>query len=335
MPAVNEPIHAPEFHPGIWLNSPPLAMKALRGQVVLVAFWDYTCINCLRTLPYFREWWRRYQEAGLMMVGIHTPEYDFAREERYVRRAVLELDLEYPILLDNERRNWHAWANRYWPARYLVDQDGYIVYFHYGEGDYVGSEWYMQLALHQLDPSIVFPPPMLPLRPSDEPGAVCFHATPALHLGYQRGRIGNPEPLRPDRTIQYAATAEAEPDTVYLQGLWQNGPESATLVGDAGEVIVHYRAKEVDVVLTPPPGGTGHVAVLQDDELPTSIQGNDVQLEGDAAVITVDTPRLYNIINNPHHGTHTLRLQVRTTGLSVYAFSFITECIDEVHGEAA
>lgn len=335
MPAVNEPIHAPEFQPGGWLNSPPLSVKALRGQVLLVEFWDFTCINCLRALPYLREWWRRYQDAGLVIVGIHSPEFEFAKDANEVRGAVEELGLAFPILLDNELHNWHAWANRYWPARYLVDKDGCISYFHFGEGDYVGVEWNIQLLLRQAHPGAVYPPPMSPLRASDEPGAVCYKATPELYLGYQRAQIGNAEPLRPDRTTRYTLVGEEKVDTIYLEGHWHSSAEAVTLAMEVGSLIVRYRGKEVNVVLTPPPGGAGIVEVLQDGAMPSIDEvGKDVCFEDNAMLVHVDRPRCYQVINNPRYGTHTLRLLVRTPGISAYTLAFITECVEET-GEAA
>ncbi len=227
MPAINETIPAPEFQPGEWLNSPPLSLQALRGRVVLVEFWDYASINCLRTLPYLREWWRRYRGAGLMVIGVHAPQFAFGKNPREVERAVRALSLDYPILLDTEHLTWHAWANRYWPARYLVDPEGCISYFHLGEGDYVGGEWNIQLLLHRIAPSAVFPPPMPPLRPADEPGAVCYHVTPEVYLGYQHVRLGNAEPLHPHHTAHYTHTGDDKLDTLYLDGYWHSGQKQS------------------------------------------------------------------------------------------------------------
>ncbi len=330
MPAVNEPIHAPEFHPGTWLNSTPLSLQALHGRVVLVLFWDYTSINCLRTLPYLREWWRRYHEAGLVIIGVHTPQFSFGKNPQQVERAVRDHSLDFPILLDDEQHNWHSWTNRYWPTRYLVDKDGNISYFHLGEGDYVGFEWNIQLLLRQVQASAVFPPPMQPLRPSDEPGAICCHATPELQLGHQRGQLGNAEPLHPNHTVLYTHPGKDKLDTLYLDGYWHSGPEAVTLSSGQGGLTILYRGKEVAAVLTPPEDSAGRAEVQQDgDMLSNTALGDDVRNEGNAVVLTIDTPRLYSLVNNPHFGVHTLRLLFTTPGVSLYAVSFVSECVDE------
>ena len=233
-----------------------------------------------------------------------------------MQRALLDLALDFPILLDSARLNWQTWANRYWPARYLVDKDGYVSYFHYGEGDYVGFEWNIQLLLRQRQPATVFPAPMLPLRPADEPGAVCYRCTPKLYLGYQREQIGNPAPVCANRTVRYVTLGEEKPDTPYLQGYWHNGPEAVSLAAGDGEIHVRYRAKEVAIVLTPPEEGAGRVEVLQDDAvLANEARGDDAQADGQAIVLSVERPRLYSVVNNPHHGQHTLRLRFCTHGI--------------------
>jgi thiol-disulfide isomerase/thioredoxin len=130
------PVRAPHLAPGTWLNAGPLDLKALRGRVVLVDFWDYTCINCLRTLPYLVEWHRRYREKGLTMIGVHAPEFSFARSADFVRQAIHDYGITYPVVLDNEHRTWYAFANRYWPAKYLIDHKGYLRYKRFGEGHY-------------------------------------------------------------------------------------------------------------------------------------------------------------------------------------------------------
>ena len=132
---------APDFH-GIarWLNSEPLTLRELRGRVVLVDFWTYSCINCLRTLPYIREWDERYRDAGLTIVGVHSPEFAFERVESNVRENVRELGVRYPVALDNDFVTWQSWRNQYWPAKYLIDKRGHVRYYHFGEGDYAETE---------------------------------------------------------------------------------------------------------------------------------------------------------------------------------------------------
>lgn len=330
MPAINEPIRAPEFAPGEWLNSAPLRMEEMCGKVVLVDFFDYSCVNCLRTLPYIEAWWERYRELGLQVIGIHTPEFSFGTAQVHVQRAVKRLGIPYPVLLDAGRRNWSAWANRYLPTLYLVDERRYITYFQYGEGAYQMTEAQIQILLGRLHPEAAFPSFLAPLRATDNPGAVCEKATPELYLGYGRGRLGNTEGLVPDTTVTYRLPPLLSPEVPYLEGDWQSGLESATLMSDEGSIVVRYRAKEVHLVLAPPNGGKARVAVEQDDAaVDPNERGADVYAMADIEVIDVTEPRAYQVVNNPTFDEHELRLRLLTPGLAVYSLSFVTDCLTD------
>ena len=174
MVEIHKPIvRAPDFAPGAWINSEPLHLETLRGRVVLTDIWDFTCINCIRTLPYLVDWHRRYADRGLTIVGVHSPEFEFAKNGRQVEAAARRFGLAHPIVLDNDYDTWTAYANRYWPAHYLIDPQGYIRYTRFGEGGYHDVEMALQRLLRELDPSIDLPEPMPPLRAEDRPGAVC------------------------------------------------------------------------------------------------------------------------------------------------------------------
>src|SRR5438105_2429319 len=150
MPQIAETIYAPELEGGQWIHGGPVSLRELRGKAVaLVDFWDYTCVNCIRTLPYIVEWHRRYAQHGLVIVGVHAPEFSFAREGDNVRKAIEQFQLEYPIVLDNEYKIWRAFSNRYWPAKYLIDSNGRIRYYHFGEGGYGETEGQIQQVLTQ------------------------------------------------------------------------------------------------------------------------------------------------------------------------------------------
>src|SRR3990172_4311841 len=162
------PVRAQEFPTGVtWLQGGPLRLTDLRGRPVLIDFWDYTCLNCLRTLPYLKEWHRRYGSLGLTIVGVHAPEFSFAHNGEHVRRAVAERGLAYPIALDNDYAIWQAYANRYWPAKYLIDQEGYLRYYHFGEGAYGETEGAIQTLLREAMPEILLPGLMAPVRDTD------------------------------------------------------------------------------------------------------------------------------------------------------------------------
>jgi len=154
-------VRAPEIG-RVWLNSPPLSFRQLRGRVVLVDFWDYTCVNCIRTLPYVKAWHERYQEVGLTVIGVHTPEFTFAQYESNVERGVREFGLTYPIVIDSNYEIWKAFANRCWPSKYLLDKDGYLRFGHSGEGAYRECEEVIQELLREIDPAVLLPELLAP-----------------------------------------------------------------------------------------------------------------------------------------------------------------------------
>jgi peroxiredoxin len=329
MPHVHEAIQAPEFQRGEWINSPPLTLAQLHGTVVLVYFWDYTCINCLRPLPYLHAWWQRYRDLGFTIVGIHTPKYLFSAQRQYVELALERLQIDFPLLLDTQRDNWHAWANRFWPAGYLLDPRGRIYYFQYGEGRYQEIEFFIQTLLQPVQPDIVFPAPVPPLRMTDEAGVRCYRATPELECGYQRGSLGNPAGFIPDKFNNYLLPTRQLPDTLYIDGAWHSGGEALTLVTEQGSIAVHYQAKEVNLVVQPPKDQPGLLTIEQDGlPLPTTARGMDVALENAAGIVCIDTPRMYVLINNPQFGAHHLLVHALTPGMAVYSMSFVTDCYE-------
>ena len=194
-------VRAPEIG-RVWINSPPLSFRQLRGRVVLVDFWTYTCINWLRTLPYLQAWHERYREKGLTVIGVHSPEFVFAQYESNVERAVREFGLTYPIVIDSNFEIWKAFANRFWPTKYLLDKEGYLRFGHFGEGGYLECEQTIQELMWEIDRSLSLPAIMEPLRAEDRAGAVCYPATPEVYLGHRRGRIGNNSGFHQDQVAE-------------------------------------------------------------------------------------------------------------------------------------
>ncbi|MBI5283609.1 MAG: redoxin domain-containing protein [Chloroflexi bacterium] len=326
------PVRAPDFPANAtWLQGGPLRLGDLRGRPVLLDFWDYTCVNCLRTLPYVTEWHRRYSPLGLTVVGVHAPEFSFAREGGNVLRAVHEHDIQYAVLLDNDYALWQAYANRFWPAKYLVDGEGYLRYYHFGEGNYQQTEDAIQALLRESFPQILLPGLMEPLRAEDQPGAVCYRVTPELYLGYQRGSIGNAAGIEPDRPATYRDPGKHIDAHAYLDGDWLlAGEYLARPAGAAGEsrLTVPYMAKEVNLVIHPPTyGGGATITVTQDGApLPADDAGPDVAATGGTALLTVDAPRMYRIVNNRDIDRHELTLTTASDGVALYAFTF-TSCL--------
>ncbi|MGC1105081.1 MAG: redoxin domain-containing protein [Candidatus Acidiferrales bacterium] len=326
-------VHAPEFG-ATWLNSPAIELRALRGRVVLVDFWDYTCANCLRTLPYMTEWHKRYGEKGLTIIGVHTPEFSFAANEKFVRAAVERFGIRYPVVLDNGYAIWHAYANRYWPAKYLIDKDGYIRFFHFGEGDYGSTEEAIQMLLRETTPSAEFPAVMAPVRDTDKPGAVCYRTTPELYLGNKRGKLGNLSGFLNqnsehdlERAGEYTLPEKIDADTVYLSGAWLSRDECAKSAAETkpSSVLLYYSGKEVNLVMAP--NGEPQIVELLHAGKPLEADelGEDATRDGAGmTVVNVDSPRMYNLVRNPGIKQRLLQVVSRKAGLECYAFTFST-----------
>jgi len=337
-------VRAPDFAPGAWINSSPLHIDALRGRVVLTDIWDFTCINCIRTLPYLIEWHRRYAEHGLTLVGVHSPEFDFAKDKRQVEAAARRFGLTYPIVLDNAYETWIAYANRVWPAHYLIDRNGYIRYSQYGEGGYRELELAIQMLLRDIDPALDLPDPMPALRPEDQPGAVCHRVTPELYTGTDRGALGNPEGYRPDAVMFYTEPDRRAHNAFYAAGPWSAARDHLAATGESSTLILPYRAASVNAVMSPSadpvelilgiadpsasPLRPVSLYLTQDDRpLAPDQAGDDVTFDDQGhSLVRVDAPRMYNLIKNPTIGDFELRLRTDRAGFAVYAFTF-TSCI--------
>ncbi len=344
-------VRMPDLVSGSWFNTnQAIESRQLRGKVVLVDFWDYTCVNCLRTLPYLREWYDRYRRKGLEIIGIHSPEFRFAQFNSQVEKAIDEQSIAYPVLLDNGYQNWERFANKAWPTKHLIDQDGYIRLRRQGEGHYRHIEEAIQQLLRQRDPSMRLPALMEPVRAEDGPGAVCYRPTPELYAGYQMGglfgnALGNAEGYAVEGPVFYEMPPpdQRSEGQFYLDGIWRGWPESMAFAGQrGGRVVVPYSGASVNLVLSPaadpvttelglaPAVGLPAVTVRQDGRYLTSdILGSDVALQPDGqSVVVIDRPRMYQLVRNPTFEPHELELTFDGTGLAVYAFTF-TSCLVE------
>ena len=322
-------VNAPDLVGGYWVNSEPVSMPEQKGKVVLLDFWDYTCVNCIRTLPYVAEWHRRYADKGLVVVGVHAPEFSFAKELDGVKSAVEEFEIEYPVVMDNGMSIWQAYANRYWPAKYLVDKEGYVRYYHFGEGNYQQTEEVVQTLLREIDPKVELPEAMSPVRDSDQPGAVCHRVTPELYLGYQRGQVGNPGGHVPNASHTYKDPGIHAEGFAYLSGEWR-ADEEHTMKPFGSEtessVAIRYMSKEVNLVMNPLLGSTCR-AYLTQNGAPVAKDDatDDVKFEDDGrSYVEVDKPRMYKLIDNREIGTHDLTLSTTSPGLRLYAFTFVS-----------
>ncbi len=334
-------VRAPELGPE-WVNSEPLTLKALRGRVVLVDFWDYTCVNCIRTLPYMAEWHRRYASKGLTIIGVHTPEFVFARSRELIEQAIGQFGIEYPVVMDNDYAIWQAFSNRCWPAKYLVDANGYLRSVHLGEGEYEQSERAIQALLREMNPSVELPEPMAPVRDTDRPGAACYRTTPELYLGSRRGQIGNEggfrNPGQPN-PAEYVLPRDLAAEQAYLGGSWISADEHSRSAGDAANpsvLLVYYVAKEVNLVMASLEGEQ-EVELLQDGKpLAPGDAAEDVRFDADGrSFVPVSDPRMYQLVRNAAFGQRLLQLVSRRPGLLAYAFTFVSCAAEDVSEGAA
>ena len=317
---------APEFK-GItsYINTNQTKLSDLKGKVVLVDFWTYSCINCIRTLPYLVDWNQKYSDKGLVIVGVHSPEFEFEKNINNVKQAVARFGIKYPVLLDNDHETWNAFQNSYWPRKYLVDSDGYIRYDHIGEGGYAETENAIKSLLAErsnqqgLEISNLNQTKLIvPSAPSVDFNQI---KSPELYFGYQyaRAQLGNVQGFNPEKTVNYTLPgSNLESNVIYLQGLWKNNPDSMELVGSNGKIMLAYSAKSINIVA----GGKGEAIVKEDgkgNQTNNTFKGNDVDSEG---MLTVDGQRLYNIADHTNYGNHQIEIAARGPGFKVYTFTF-------------
>ena len=323
-------VHAPEIG-AVWLNSPPLTLRQLRGSVVLLDFWDFTCVNCIRTLPYVTAWHRRYRDLGLNVVGIHAPEFYFSKAPEVIERGMAEFGIEYPVMLDNDYAVWKLFANRYWPTKYLIDPQGYMRYAHFGEGAYAETEEAIQELLREQTPRVSLPTIMAPVRAMDEPGALAFcpQPSPEIYLGHRRGRLANADGFKEDDLHRYDLGAGPQADTPELVGLWNSLPDCLTVgsrdPSDPSRLCLLYSAAEVNLVLCPSISlPKGRVDITDNGgPIPAQMRGADISVDAQGQTyVTVDRPRLYRLINRSTFETALLEIRSLTTGLQMFAFTF-------------
>jgi thiol-disulfide isomerase/thioredoxin len=322
---------APELNGSLtWLNSTPLRLADLRGKVVLLEFFEYSCVNCLRTFPYIQEWRKRYADDGLVVIGIHTPQYSFSMDPLNVFAGVKRLGVAFPIAVDSDSRIAEAYNNRFSPRVFLIDKAGHIRFDHTGEGAYAETELTIHKLLHEIDPAKNFPAPMEPVCDFDKPGAVCYPITPELYLGHARGQLGNVENALSNGLALLAIPEQCDEGRVYASGAWANQSEYLRHTRDTDEpqdfLTLRYRATEVNVVMKPEDVYWLRVFVRQDgDWLKKEIAGGDIKYDEQGhSYVEARSARMYNLIGRQPYGTYDLQLIVQSRGLSVYSFSFGT-----------
>ncbi len=305
---------APEFS-GItkWLNTDhPLTLKELKGKVVLIDFWTYTCINCIRTLPHVTSWYEKYKDKGFIVIGVHTPEFEFEKDTNNVKNAIGQFNIHYPVAQDNDYATWNAYSNHYWPAHYLIDSKGIIRETHFGEGNYEETEKAIQTLLSEvgkkIDSSLVDMPDQTPTG----------HLSPETYLGskrmqylYPNGSVGNGK--------QQFTLQDVRVNSFSLGGEWDISDEYV-IAGKNATLNYGFMARKVFLVMRPGTNGVGKVRVYFNGKIAKDVAGEDVK----DGVITIDTDRLYKILDlsKTNDSSGVLKLEFLTPGIQCFAFTF-------------
>ena len=335
---------APEFG-GIdaWINGNPLTMEELRGQVVLIDFWTYTCINCIRTFPFLKQWHSRYADDGLVIVGVHAPEFEFEKVYENVVDATKEHALDWTMAQDNDFVTWRRYSNRFWPAKYLIDKDGVVRYTHFGEGGYAETEDVIRELLAEADPSFLSNNLPLPEDQTIDPGFLIARdaeVTRELYGGYDRGegdllygQGGYVQQMQyfqnKDQVSDFTISENQLPHKINFQGLWHVGPESSThgRMTESFEdyLSLIYSATSVNAVLISESGEPYKVRVTVSDEYLTDAnKGSDIVIGEDGeSYIWVTTPDLYNVISNDSYvRRENLKMSSNSPDFGLFAFTF-------------
>jgi len=305
-----------------WLNSSVVTRESLRGKVVLIDFWTYSCINCLRAVPFVQAWAHKYKDQGLVVIGVHTPEFAFERDSRNVDQATRSLGLTYPVAIDSNRVIWNAFGNRFWPAHYVIDRDGVVRYHHFGEGRYEQTEQVIQS--------------LLTGKASDgDEEAVSVAATgiqaapdlaaiqsPETYVGYERQEnYASPQSLAKDKAGSYSAPTQPSLNQWGLAGRWVVGSEHATSTAAGGKIVFRFHARDLHLVLAPPADGKAiRFRMTIDGAAPGQDRGVDVDTSGNGVVTR---SRLYQLVRQKNAAEdRTFEIEFLDPGVQAFAFTF-------------
>jgi cytochrome c biogenesis protein CcdA/thiol-disulfide isomerase/thioredoxin len=307
----------------VWINSAPLTAESLRGKVVVIDFWTYSCINCLRSLPYIEAWYSKYKDSGLVVIGVHTPEFPFEKDEANVRKAVKDLGIVYPVAMDNDYRIWRSFHNQFWPAHYFIDATGRVRYHHFGEGDYDESEGWIRSLLeernHQAPPNSATQIAAIGAEAASAEDSV---KSPETYIGYIRAQnFASLGGFDEDDAKVYRAPVKLDLNNWALTGKWKDESQIATLLSSAGGIVYRFHARDLHLVLGPGSDGKPiRFRVTLDGKPPGDDHGVDTDADGNGIVTG---SRLYQLIRQK--GTvkdRTFQIEFVTPGVQAFAFTF-------------
>ncbi len=296
-----------------WLNSKPIAWEDLKGKVVLLDFWTYSCVNCLRTLPALKEMWQKYKDKKFVIIGVHTPEFEFEKDLTNVQKAVRKLGIEYPILNDPTRINWENYGNTYWPRAALINAQGEIILDHVGESGYDEIDAEIISELKKMKRLITAP------QFKEEKRFYHPRISPETYAGSARNAgLGSAKVCTKSGCDEYYDAGKYHPNIIYLQGDWQQTTEYLEFKGEQGHLAFKYFAKEVNVVME----GSGSVNMVLDDKpISAAEAGKDVQVKYEKALVFLDGADMYSVVKTKEYRESVLKI-IPSKGLKVYALTF-------------
>lgn len=298
---------------GEWFNSKPLKLADLKGKVVLIDFWTYSCINCIRTLPYLKSWNEKYADKGLVIIGVHTPEFEFEKNPNNLAQAIKDFGIKYPVVQDNNYATWSVYNNSYWPAKYFIDKDGKVRDTHFGEGNYDESELLIQQLLKETGAKVDN------MKVENKTYSI-EAATPETYLGYARiGNFASPENIRPDVDSNYSIPTKLAVNEFAYSGVWNIAAQIAK-PKNGSFLTLNFSAKDTYLVMAPSDSGKpAKVKVYLDGKPISSDQfGEDVK----DGIVTVDKDRLYNLVKLVRGERHLLKLEFLDDNAQLFAFTF-------------
>ena len=304
-----------------YLNASPKELtESIKDKVILYDIWTYSCINCVRTLPYITAWDEKYSEQGLLIIGIHSPEFEFEKDPNNVQKAIDKYGIKYPVVLDNEMKTWKAFENRYWPRKYIADHEGYIRYDHIGEGAYQETEKVIQNLLNERATNLGIKITSVESLVNIKEFEHSYNRTPELYFGTKfaqgRNQIGSIEGFKENQITSYSIPEKIELHKFYPIGQWSNLEDSMKLVSKTGSIKLQFNAKEVNIVTA----NHAKLEIFVDGKpLLPEYAGIDIESENK---ISVTEPGLYNIFNSPIASTHVLEIIVDGEGFQIFTFTF-------------
>ena len=307
-----------------YINTDAISLQPLIGKkVILVDFWTYSCINCQRTIPYLKAWYGKYQDQGLEIIGVHTPEFDFEKKRENVAAAVQKFGILYPVVQDNDYATWTAYNNHYWPHKYLIDINGFIAYDHIGEGGYDQTEQKIQELLDERMKKLAIAGTIIKDLAKPQ-GVVAIDtaqvSTPEIYFGSARNTsLGNGKSQMSGEQV-FTEPKDLRVNNVYLSGDWDIKSEYAQNVGKTSKIILRYQAKNVYFVASAANAVT--VTLLRDGKPLQATAGEDVVVSKDTSKVNIKEDRLYTLIEDQEYGEHTLEILIEQPGLKAFTFTF-------------